>query len=446
MHLRRWLAVPLAVPIAFAAFSVFGPAAQASVGVGVQASPVRLGNVARAGGSYALPAVYVLDTGTEPEAISVSVERLSRGAGRVIPGSWIRDTAPGLRLSPHQSARIPLQLVLPGGARPGRYLSDIVVTGSAVMSAGRANLGVAAATVLEFSVAPGAPPGLWPFPPSWMWWILGGLMALGLLLAAGFRSGLRVQIERTAAVARAAARRVAGRPGRPGRPARSGRQWRPRAALALIAAAGLAACSTGSSSTPTGTPGKGQSIAISLKVVPTVVSVTVSPSSARFAGCTGGNGSVNTASNPGALGFPNGRCWLGAPGTHGSFPITITNTGVAADIFVNGAPAAPSDGGTQWGLCNLGTSPAAACTGTGGKMPGVNQYLVQNFAGGSENRAGLTDTMSCDTEFAAGSCSAVQGDSQQEGIELTGPSSTADQSTTWTVRITWTAVSLAPPS
>jgi hypothetical protein len=420
MRLRRWLVVPFAVPIAFAAFSVFLPAADASVGVGVQATPVRLGGVARAGGSYSLPSVYVLDTGTQAEAISVRVERMPGATGLGVPASWVRGTGPGLRLSPHQSARIPLQLVVPGGARRGRYLAAVVVTGSAGASVGRANLGVAAATVLEFTVAPGAPPGLWPFPPSWMWWILGILVALGLLLAAAYRSGLRVQIERTPAVARSAA-------------------------LALIAAAGLAACATLSTSTPNGTPGKGQSIAISLKVVPTVVSVTVSPSSARFGGCTGGNASVNTASTPGALGFPNGRCWLGTPGTSGSFPITITNTGVAAKIFVSGAPAAPSDGGTQWGLCNLGATPAAACTGTAGKLPGANQYLVQNFAGSSVNPAGLSDTMSCDTEFAAGTCSALQGDSQQEGIELTGPSSTADPSTTWTVTITWTAFTLVPP-
>jgi hypothetical protein len=437
MRLRRWLAVPLAVPIAFAAFSVILPAAHASVGVGVQATPVRLASALRAGGSYALPAVYVVDTGTQPEDIGVRVEPMPGGAGREVPASWVRDTGPGLRLSPHQSARIPLQLAVPGGARAGRYLGAIVVTGSAARSAGRANLGVAAATALEFSVTPAAP-GLWPFPPSWLWWILGGLMVIGLLLAAAFRSGLRVQIERTPAAARAAARSAT----------RAAARWRgrPRAAVALIAAAGLAACATGSTSTQTGTPGKGQSIAISLKVVPTVVSVTVSPSSASFGGCTGGNGSVNTASTSAALGFPNGRCWLGTPGSHGSFPITITNTGVAAKIFVSGASAVPSDGGTQWGLCNLGPNPAAACTGTGKKLPGANQYLVQNFAGGDVNPAGLTGTMTCDAEFASGSCQAVQGDSQQEGIELTGPSSTADLSTKWTVTVTWTAFTLVPPS
>ena len=434
MHLRRWLAVPLAVPVAFAAFSGFLPAAQASVGVGVQAAPVRLGSVARAGGSYALPPVYVVDTGTQAESISVKVERLHAEAGRDVPSAWVRDTGPGLRLSPHQSARVPLELVVPGGARPGRYLSDIIVNGSAVTSVGKANLGVAAATALEFSVAPGAPPA--PFLPTWTWWLLGSLMVLGLTVAGLHRYGFRVGIERNPpAVARAA-----------GRSRLSRWRRRTRAAGALAAAAALAACSTGSASQPAGTPGKGQSIAISLKVVPTVVAVTVSPSSASFGGCTGGNKSVNTASTGNALGFPNGRCWLGTPGSHGTFPITITNTGVAADIYVNGASASPSDNGTGWGLCNIGANPASACTGTGGKLPGDDQYLLQNFAGGSTNATGLTGTMTCDDEFAAGSCSAVQGDSQQEGIELTGPTSTADQSTKWTVTITRTAFSLVPPT
>ena len=430
MHLRRWLAVPLAVPVAFAALSFFLPAAQASVGVGVQATPVRLGNAAHAGGSYALPPVFVLDTGTQAEKITVRVERLSKGAGRAVPPSWVRATGPVVQLTPHQSARIPLELVVPAGARPGQYLSDIVVTGSAVISAGRANLGVAAATRLVFSVAPGAPPGLWPFGPSWMWWTAIGLLVLALAITGVRRSGVRIRIERTpSGVARAAA----------GRGTR--RRGGLRAVIALVAAAGLAACST-SHGTAAGTPGKGQSIAISLKVVPTIVSVTVAPSSAAFGGCIGGDASVNTASTSAALGFPNGHCSLGAPGAHGSFPITITNTGVAADVYVSGGNAVPSDGGTQWGLCNFGTDPAAHCSADSGKLPGANQYVVQNFTAGSMNPSGLTNTLTCDTQFAAGQCSAVQGDAQSEGILLTGPASSSDQATAWTITITWTAVSL----
>ena len=75
-------------------------------------------------------------------------------------------------------------------------------------------------------------------------------------------------------------------------------------------------------------------------------------------------------------------------------------------------------------------------------MPGNNQYLLQNFAAGSDNTAGLTNNSVCDPEFSAGSCQAVTGDAQQEGIEITGPELSSDTATSWTVTIKWTAVSL----
>ena len=430
MHLRRWLALPLAVPVAFAALSIFAPAAQASIGIGVQASPVSLGIVAHAGGSYALPPVYVLNTGTQAETISVQVERLSKGTGRVVPPSWVRASGAGMQLAPGQSAQVPLELAVPGGAQAGSYLSDVVVTGSAGTSAGQANFGVAAATKLEFRVAPGAPPGLWPFGPSWMWWTAIWLLVLAPLVVVARRSGIRIRIERTPpGAARATSRRDATR--------RSGL----RTVVALAAVAGLAACASPPPTTA-GVPGKGSSIAISLSVVPTLVSVTVSPSSASFANCSGGNANVNTASTPSSLGFPNGQCWLGTPGPNGSTPITITNTGVAAQVDVKGDNAVPSDGGTQWGLCNLGTSPAVTCSSGGGGSPGTNQYVAQNFTSGLINPAGLTNSMKCDALFSAGQCLAAQGDSQTEGIKLTGPASTSDHSTSWTVTIMWTAVSI----
>jgi hypothetical protein len=428
MLMRRGLVLALAVPVAFAALSISVPMADASIGVGVQAAPVRLADAALTGQSYSLPSVYVSDTGTQPETIAVRVDRLSTGRGRSVPPSWVRATGPAVHLSPRQGAQVPLQLAVPAGAKPGRYLSDIVVSASPGATAGHVNLGVAAATPLEFTVRQGAPPS--PLVPTWTWWFTAGLVAL-LVVGLGLRrSGIRIRIERTPpTVAQAAS-------------PRSHRRGA-RAVVAILAAAGLAAaCSTTPTSSAPGTPGGSSSISISLKTVPTLVSVTVSPSTARFGGCSGGNRSVNTASTSGALGFPNGQCWLGKAGSGGSYPITITNTGVAAKIFVNGANAVPSDGGTQWGLCNLGRSPAVACANGSGKMPGNNQYLLQNFAAGSDNTAGLTNDSVCDPEFSAGSCQAVTGDAQQEGIEITGPELSSDTATSWTVTIKWTAVSL----
>ena len=181
----------------------------------------------------------------------------------------------------------------------------------------------------------------------------------------------------------------------------------------------------------------GDSISISLKAVPTIRSVTVSPDTASFSNCNGGSAGADTKSTSNELGYPNGYCWVGAPGASGSFPITIKYQGPPGQVFVVGGNAVPSDGGPQWGLCN----PSAACSGPGG-APGVNQYMVKNFGTDTNSSTGLTGSLSCDQEFSARGCSATPGQSQKEGIELIGPQSSGSTSSSWTVTVTWAA---APP-
>lgn len=195
-HLRRLLVALLAVPVALVALASFSPWSEASVGVGVQVGPVSLGSVAHPGASYALPPVYVVNTGTQAEAISVRVERLTRGPGRVVPPSWIQFTGPDVQLAPGQAARLPLELVVPSLAKPGRYMSDIVVTGSAVGSSGTADLGVAAAAKLEFQISPIPAQGLSPSFPLWTWWVITGLLLLAFAVFGVRRSGLRIRVER----------------------------------------------------------------------------------------------------------------------------------------------------------------------------------------------------------------------------------------------------------
>jgi hypothetical protein len=105
----------------------------------------------------------------------------------------------GVQLQAHQSARIPLQLVLPAGAQRGRYLSDIVAAVTGTISVGQANLGVAAATKLVFSVVPGAAQGFLPAVPASSAWILGGLLLLAAAVFGFRRSGLRIRVERKTA-------------------------------------------------------------------------------------------------------------------------------------------------------------------------------------------------------------------------------------------------------
>ncbi len=164
------------------------------------------------------------------------------------------------------------------------------------------------------------------------------------------------------------------------------------------------------------------------------------PATAVFGECGGGQARQNTKSTLGKLGFPDGECSVGLMNP-GIYPITITNTGIASDVYVNGTSASPSNDGNQWALCNIGDDPAVACTHHDKQLPGADQYLVQNFSPFGESPTGITATPACDQEFGpSNGCWAVEGASQTEGLQLTGPLFSSDESTQWTMTVTWTPV------
>lgn len=207
--------------------------------------------------------------------------------------------------------------------------------------------------------------------------------------------------------------------------------WRPLAlaisvmSLVSLSAAPALAASTGSS---TGT------ITVA---TPAVYSVTVSPSTFSFGSC-GTNLGASTGSS---LGFPNGKCLYGTgSGSVYTTGFTITNTGAAGHIDVNGANAVPSDAGTPWTLC----TEQSTCTNDGGLYPGANQFQVNTEADpeGSNAYAILSNSPACDGAFdggTTGGCSAASGASQIEGLVMTGPESSTDTSSTFTTTLTWTA-------
>jgi len=194
MHLR-WLSAGLAIAVGLAAWLGFAGPARASIGVGVQANPVSLSGAAHPGASYALPSLYVVNTGTQAESMSVRVVRRT-GPGRAIPGSWIHIGSLSGQLPPKQSARIALELVTPADAEPGNYVSDIVVTGATAPVAAGVSFGAAAATKLEFTITPGPSAGSWLSVPAWTWWAAGGLVILAAATFGWRRSGLRIRVER----------------------------------------------------------------------------------------------------------------------------------------------------------------------------------------------------------------------------------------------------------
>jgi hypothetical protein len=170
-----------------------------------------------------------------------------------------------------------------------------------------------------------------------------------------------------------------------------------------------------------------------LNVIPSTRSITVSPGDVTFDHCSGGNS--DNPSTATQLGYPNATCSVGRVKAHRALPITIDNTGIKAKIEVSASNAMPSDNGTQWRLC--GPPGRLACTSD--SLPGVNQFEAWIIAKGVP-RAGLTADPVCDSDFSASTgCMAARGQSGNEGIDLRGPESFSDPSTSWTITITWTA-------
>jgi hypothetical protein len=185
--------------------------------------------------------------------------------------------------------------------------------------------------------------------------------------------------------------------------------------------------------------GSSGSVTAHLKVVPTIRSVTVSPGSVDFHNCTQGAG--DTASSGDQMGYPNGIFLVGNTGSNGQFPVTVTYTGLAGNVWVSASGAAPANGGGGWSLCIPTGKPA--CTG-GQNQPGSNQFTIMTFAQDVAYYQMLTGDAKCDTEFAAsGVCTAAPAEFQSltahEGIRLIGPTASDNSATAWSVNITWVA-------
>ncbi|HXW87025.1 MAG TPA: hypothetical protein VEJ42_02085 [Streptosporangiaceae bacterium] len=191
MHLRPWLSLSLSALVLLA----WPAASYASVGVGIQAGPVALAGDAHPGGRYALPPVYVVNTGTEPESVGIRIERISTGTGRTVPPGWVSAASAPVRLAHAQSASIPLELTVPQTAARGRYFSDVVATGSSAIAGGGASFGVAAATDLEFTVAPGAVSHGWFGVPGWLPPFVLAVLVVTAAAVAFRRSGIRIRVE-----------------------------------------------------------------------------------------------------------------------------------------------------------------------------------------------------------------------------------------------------------
>lgn len=148
-------------------------AAPASTGVGIQANPVCLPAPARPGHAYQLGTVYVTDTGTSTEDITLHAQSL-QGPARYrsqlpVPPGWVSIGYPRLlwiigqdhiTLTAGQGAYLPVTLTIPPQARPGTYVTDLIAAAAASAAGGsgaRAVTGAGATTPLIFTITTPTP-------------------------------------------------------------------------------------------------------------------------------------------------------------------------------------------------------------------------------------------------------------------------------------------------
>jgi hypothetical protein len=137
-----------------------------------------------------------------------------------------------------------------------------------------------------------------------------------------------------------------------------------------------------------------------------------------YGSCSGGS------SAPAALGFPNATC--------STAQYTVTSNGNTSEqIDVQGSIAQPSDGSASvWQLCDPTVSPCA------GAQPGPDQY--ENLVLGSSASVYLTAAPREDAAF--GTSTVAPGQSATETLRIIGPQSSTDQSQTFSMTVSYTAV------
>lgn len=143
----------------------------ASVGVGIGGAPVCPAASVQPGQSVSLGSIYVVNTGSGSEDITLRAEAPANGLpGVSFPASWVSFGYPktlwvigrsSVTLSPGQGTDIPATLAVPAGAKPGLYASDLLagtMSAPSPGSGGQAVFGAGAEENLQFAVAPAKAP------------------------------------------------------------------------------------------------------------------------------------------------------------------------------------------------------------------------------------------------------------------------------------------------
>lgn len=139
-----------------------GPVATGSISAGMQAGPSCVTRTMQPGDLATVYFSVVNPNHSGWEKLDMSADRngSALAADLTPPRSWL--TLPGPQwVGPGASARVPVTVTVPSGARRGRYGATVIVTAYAPQSGGSGTqvaFGAGAGAFLEFSVGVSAPP------------------------------------------------------------------------------------------------------------------------------------------------------------------------------------------------------------------------------------------------------------------------------------------------
>ncbi len=134
-------------------FFAFPTLAIASIGVGVATGKIEVTEKLKPGIVYKIPAVTVVNTGTEPSDYSIDIAYNETQSELKPDKKWFSFSPVNFHLDPQQVQKVDITLTVPLKVTPGKYFSYI--EGFPVRQPGAGSVvGVAAASKLYFEVIP----------------------------------------------------------------------------------------------------------------------------------------------------------------------------------------------------------------------------------------------------------------------------------------------------
>lgn len=210
-----------------------------------------------------------------------------------------------------------------------------------------------------------------------------------------------------------------------------GRGMRKTCVLALLGAVAIVAYADTATTTA-------NTVSFTGSVPISVISITVSPTTSTFGKCAGGS------STTGTLGFPDGQCESPA--------IKVSESGGTTRVDGSASNASAADGGTGWSLCvPFAVAGTPECENDSdsrlraGSAPGPNQFALEDDVSGGLGVGFIPSSGSCLPGFISArsfNCDDLSSAHSSEQMVLTvhGPELSNDDSSPFSVTVTFTAV------